>query len=314
MGRAEHAAGQEKLRTVFERGVSGLLLRAGFRVRRFGAEVVDLRNRTADPIEAIHIGDGRQPVVSVPLERCLILRSNAFRCSTEVGNPFIDTLVEYGSGGEGDYAASVLRRFYDAWRPRNAAEVLGLDETEHPTLAGARPLRYVLPWEGHDPEATEAHRERSIREIGARVAVPLSARDGWKAWGPCSREMGEAEFFRLTDVYDSIRSRGMLRSDAPDGDIGGVVLGAGREWRILVGPGHHRAAALAALGETVAPVRLRLAVVRRDEAFRWPGVRAGVFTEKAALEVFDRMYAGRQPRGCPGLPSARSFAVLRDAS
>ncbi len=58
---------------------------------------------------------------------------------------------------------------------------------------------------------------------------------------------------------------------------------------------------LAALGWRKIPVTIRPVsyvpggVVNCNKVFEWPGVRAGVFSEEQALNVFDRVFEGRQP-------------------
>ncbi|MNL59036.1 hypothetical protein D3C87_1827260 [compost metagenome] len=110
--------------------------------------------------------------------------------------------------------------------------------------------------------------------------------------------MAQQEFRRLTGIYDAIAREGYRRSDAPDGDIKGVVLVGGDGFRVLVTAGHHRASALTALGKDTAPIRIDNPVVRRSEAGAWPNVRSGLFSEAQALAVFDRLFAGAQPAGC----------------
>jgi hypothetical protein len=278
--------------------LNAALGRFGLRIRRVGSEVIDLRQETADPLEASYwAGPRHQAVIDVPLADCLILHANAFRCVAGHGNPFVATLERYDDVGCVLEARSPLRAFFDTWRPRHAADVLGIEPSRaHVSLRRSDPLAYVLPWDGMSLEEMMAERRAFIRRDHKKAGRSLNPAAGWKAWGPCSEALIEFEVRRLVDVFQSIRTLGFRRSDGPDGDIEAVVLRADGENRYLVSPGHHRAAALAALGYAEVPLRLSGIVVRREDVGAWPGVRKGLFTEEIALEVFDRVHAGRQPR------------------
>lgn len=77
------------------------------------------------------------------------------------------------------------------------------------------------------------------------------------------------------------------------------MLDEDRNYAVLVFRGHHRIAALAALGYVEAPIRIKMksamGIVRRSEVDAWPHVRRGYFTREQALAVFDRLLSGQQP-------------------
>jgi hypothetical protein len=286
-----------------------LCARLGLQVRRLEDTVVDLRGRTSDPIEASYLSGSGSPLIDVPLADCRILWSNAFPCTPEAGNPFVDTLIAYEQGRCTGYEDSPLRRFYAAWTPRSAAEVMG--RHDHPVFSARGPYAFLLPWWDQTPESAEAALLTSIWWDTRRAAPPAAA--GWKCWGPISREAGALEFERLVRVCASIRATGYLRSARPDDDVAATVLHAAGQSRYLISPGHHRAAAMAALGARTIPVRLA-GIVRREEAPLWPAVRAGWLGLEEAQAIFDRILDGRQPQGCPARPGLRSGPTGRGSA
>lgn len=275
--------------------VNKALNHVGLRVAR-SSLAVDLRATTDDPLEAVFWAEGRPYVINVPIDHCRNLHSAAFSCSTNAGNPFISTLLEYRCGTCSRYGASPLRRYLDNWQPMNAAEALGLDSSEaRSELVNSPALGCVLPWETRNPAQQALYVSSIIAADYRDHGFALDARHGWKVWGPISGPAGEAEFARLVRIYESIKSTGYKRSSGEDGDITGVALYRETEFRVIVGRGQHRIAALSSLAYRSVPVRIFPIPIHRSQVERWPNVRAGLFTVKQALGIFDRMFEARQP-------------------
>jgi hypothetical protein len=92
----------------------------------------------------------------------------------------------------------------------------------------------------------------------------------------------------VTETFASIKAHGYL----PDrfGDITGYFLLDGGQFRFVVRGGKHRAAALAAMGRTHLPVRLKpgwVPVVSLDTLAEWPLVQTGSIAAPAARCVFE---------------------------
>jgi hypothetical protein len=119
----------------------------------------------------------------------------------------------------------------------------------------------------------------------------LGPEHGISLFGPCTREKIELEFARLTETFASIKAHGYL----PDrfGDITGYFLLDNGQFRFVVRGGKHRAAALAAMGRTHLPVRLKpgwVPVVSLDTLAEWPLVQTGGIAAPAARRVFERYF------------------------
>jgi hypothetical protein len=110
-------------------------------------------------------------------------------------------------------------------------------------------------------------------------------------------EKGELEFRTLVQLTESIRKKGYLRSDGPDGDILGTpLIDPVKGVRFLVWTGKHRIAVLAALGFEYVPLRISFVrAPRLTEAAYWPHVRNGLFTREQATTLFDRIFEGLPP-------------------
>ena len=104
---------------------------------------------------------------------------------------------------------------------------------------------------------------------------------------------------RLTRLLKSIQKNGYYRHDGYNGDIGGYILVKDGKFVVMIITGQHRIAVLAALDFQTIAVRIghlsNLTVVRREEVHSWPGVQSSVFTIEEALQVFDRIFEGKQP-------------------
>lgn len=278
---------------------NGVLARAGLKLVRAGrAEVVDLRSVTRRPIEAVLRAGAARALIEVPLADCRLLHAAALPCRPNAANPFVDTLRALRAGECRAYEGSPLEAFFARWQPRSACEVLGLTQGSSrgaSALHAAPAFAYVLPWDAESPAQALAHRTRMIEASHRRAGERTELAEGWKGWGPVSERVGRLEFARLARVFRSIETHGYRRSSTLDGDIGAFVLCARDECRFLVSPGHHRAAALAALDHETAPVRLFPVLIRREDAAEWPAVRAGIIPLESALAVFDRVFAGRPP-------------------
>jgi hypothetical protein len=260
---------------------------------RIDRAIVDLREHTSDPLEAAYRAGAREYLIDVPLSNVRMLQAAAFRVVGEHRNPFIDTLLSYAAGRVSGYAASPLEQFYHNFRPRTAAEVLGLDAGH--SLANAPPIAFVFPWSGQSPRDAENHWRVMIEKDNLEHGLRAPVSQGWKGWGPVHSNVGELEYRRLTTLFDAMRADGYARNSLDDGDIRGTVLWRDGEFCVSILSGHHRIAALGALGAKSAPIRLAGVQIRGDDVQSWPNVRSGLFGAEDATNLFERIFEGRQP-------------------
>lgn len=289
------------------RAVNGVLAKTGYRIGRISpSPPLDLRNITADPIEAMYRANGRPFVIEVPLDRCRGLGHLAFRCVPDSGHPLIST-IEAFLAGKTTLDFTPLFHFYQHWTPRNAAELLGITNKGASTeLLNLPPYGDVPPWGSATlSDFIRSHQALTRRE-NLSWGLDAGVEDGTITFGPMSYRKAQVEFSRLESVTNSLLQSGNLCGEQGHGYISGYLLLSGTDWAAVIKSGQHRIAALAALGYSTTPIVFgthsdrwpRLAIRRHDAPF-WPNVRNGLFTEDQALEIFDRLIDGKQPPGCP---------------
>lgn len=291
------------------RAVNGVLAKAGYRIFRIRPPEapMDLRDVTDDPIEAIYLSKGKPFLIEVPLARCRGLGYLAFPCVPGAGHPFIDSIEVCLNGNQTTFRGSPLERFCQHWRPRSAAEAMGiLDRNTSRALLEAPPYGVVLPWAGITPDDAARYRIARVKEENMSFGVDFGIQEGFLECSPLSPRKLELEYIRLKNVTESIKEHGFKCDPVEHGYISGYLLIDRGEFAVSIRPGQHRIAALAALGYSSAPVVIGLPsnhwpyfATYRNDVRSWPNVRNGLFTINQALELFDRLLEGKQPSGCP---------------
>jgi hypothetical protein len=256
---------------------------------------VDFRGlELADPLEALERSEGEAALVDLPVASCRGLELMGFACRRGACHPFVETAAGIAEGTVSGYRDSPLRRYYEGYRPVTLGDVFG------PLAAG--PARDVdvldaaAPWDNTPgPHMRAVRRHACQREKREFEAEGISDEDeSWRDWGPVSEAKAALEFCRIESVTHSLMQHGFV----PKADLGEQIwvrlLTSGRRSVAWVYSGHHRTAALAALGYETVPVYVMRQVFRRDEVSSWPGVAAsGAFTPEAALTIFDMAFKGR---------------------
>ncbi len=260
---------------------------------------VDLRGLLDDPVEALTRSSGNPVLINVPLNHCRGLSPVAYPCTKDAAHPFVETALGILNGSVKKYHESPLQIYYDHFQPANLARLLGLDADHSSPLSRMSPYTYAFfPWDGI-PNINKSRDARKVISLENKSqGVRLSSKTGWQLCGPVSGKKGELEFRRLSNILESIQMNGYNRSNDSDGDVAGQVLVRDKKCIIIITQGHHRIAALAALGYENVPVRIGskpVPIVFRTDVKLWPAVRSGMMSEKQALCLFDRVFEGRQP-------------------
>lgn len=238
-----------------------------------------------DPLEAMAAANsGLAVAIECALDACVIFNGLSF--SSTGWHPFVETAKEFLAGSS-NYSGSTLERYYEYWQPRDGLDAL-IGATNGPEILRSLPS-YVM----HSPWIMTGLNKRleGIESI-ARLEntlfgdATLTIADGHGLQGPVSQRKAALEHRRLTAVTSSLRDRGY---DRTQGDIAVQVLKRGHEYRFRIAHGHHRAAALAALGYSHAPCSPRM-LVDRDDIERWPQVSNGTWTIEQALVYFNHHF------------------------
>ena len=246
--------------------------------------LLDFSNATDDPLEAYYRSRGNPFILRMPADKCY----NIGFPGACPNNPFVTTLKAYGQGLCPRYQGSPLHHFYEFWQP-----------VDRSVDTGSR----SYPW--HDRYLREDQRIAArvktweFKRIRHRLGHDTADLSGHFGHGPVSVAMGEITFARFTQIYDSIRRKGLRPFRAGRRNIVGSILVRGNDYRALIGSGKHRAAALLALEYERIPVQFGPsrfpAIVRREDAASWPTVRDGHYTEREAITLFDHIFSDTHP-------------------
>lgn len=147
-----------------------------------------------------------------------------------------------------------------------------------------------MPWQKSSPEQKRRSREEMMKkECHEHGFSSYSPNDGWKGFGPVSDALLEIETDRLIKVYKSLRENGF--QDKFGYTTAGLFI-AEKDYFVHPVAGWHRIAAMIALGYEAIPIRFKTGSkqIRRGDYAYWPGVRAGLFSESEALEIFDKRF------------------------
>jgi hypothetical protein len=273
--------------------LGGAARRMGYMLRPLAP--LDLRAKTRDPVEAMYLAGARNFVIEVPVEHC------RGWLGFPLGglHPYVRTARACLDDPLITYEQSPLKQYYDHFQPKNAAEALGLIRSGGSYFQSASPSQTVFPWTSTNPQIA-AEKKRKVAEHETRNrGEQLDSAHGIATYGPVSVKRGAQALANLKRLTANIAGAGYRRDDTSDGDIRAVAaFAAADEVRYFIGSGHHRAAILAALGHKTIPVRIdRKIAPRLADAAKWPHVRDGLYAVDQAVEMFERMFAGRPPKG-----------------
>lgn len=179
---------------------------------------------------------------------------------------------------------ALLEQIHHEEKSTKRTELLGLTAQQAPLLADLADSPFsasLRPW---DERTLEDFRHKRLRKKEKRKRIENG--ESMAQWAARHAE-------RIESLLASIREHGLMRHDGPGGDVEGIALiGSDGSWRWQVTKGNHRVAVFSAMGHERIPVRINR-VIRREEVHLWPNVVSGLFPEKAALQLFDRLFEGR---------------------
>jgi hypothetical protein len=281
------------------RKINLLLSKTGFRLQSISdsaPSVVDVRAAGNDPRSILYYARYRPVLIDAAFScgRGLL----AFPLAAGSSHPFVYAVSQALNSSNCEHSLTEsMERYYAEVRPVNAAEYLGLTDLAVPQLYAVPPRNFVFPWVTQSLECRIAQK-KAARHVAfpSRIGagdVPVAF--GWKDCGPATPQLLRNEVQRLLNLMRSIDRNGHARHDGAGGDILAVaMIGTDGTWRWRVGSGHHRAAVLSAFGYRTVPVRL-VAIVNRNDVAIWPNVQSGLYSEAAALTVFDNVFYGTLP-------------------
>lgn len=267
----------------------------GYDVRKVAKTAnLAIEPRGTDPVTLEYCPSRRgYAVCHIPLGKCRSFHSLGLPLRADV-HPFVQAfqraLSIESTDREAAEIARVLEGYYASVQPRSAAEVVDLSESDAPGLKGVPPIGYILPWWEQGVAEMTRGRARSLKYVGMRYGIATDANSGHTFFGPVGSSKLALQVARLHRLLQSVRSRG-FEPLVPSAPTKVIALRKDGEYRWTVAEGQHRFALGAALDVDSIPAMV-MSVVRREDARLWPQVLNGAFSEKGALELFDRLYDG----------------------
>ncbi len=215
----------------------------------------------------------RASVFDVDVARCRSL--NGFCPAAGGWDHFAATLRALEGKDQAVYEESVLKRFYELYRPRNRGEQFF--GTEHEPLPPLYAGWTLLPW-----------MESKDRVLNPAKS-PQTRPGGNHHYGPASAEFGQREFKKLLMNYALISREGYKPEIYPDGYVQGNLLKNGDDYRFLVSEGQHRMGVIGTMGYKTIRVKFNpdqhpVTDIKRIK--QWPQVKSGLYSEKVAEKVF----------------------------
>lgn len=227
------------------------------------------------PLEA---GGSKSTVLDVELIKCTDMYGAGY---IDDFNHFVEVIKQYEENPNLKYEDSILKDYYDYFRPRNLEEGLFGPEGRVPKL---RQGWTGYPWYWDKTKRVAFTNKRGETRPG-----------GIHHFGPNTEEFGQNEFQRLIGLYGYFKKHGYYPEMFSDGYISGYLLTRGEDYRFVVVEGQHRMACLAVLGYedircrfTQKPIYPR--IVNLDDIKKWPQVENKVYSRNLAQRVFNRFF------------------------
>lgn len=210
-------------------------------------------------------------------------------------HPFVRWLEQAQHTGNWSYDGSLLEYYYKNF-PETASDRLGLPKNrKRAKLDALGPFSVCFPWDGGFGSGQEQRylKQRFNEMASHEVACDLSG-SNTNELDPVSDNVGRWHAQRLQSIFNSI-SENDYRVERSKNHIRASLLFSGSVLMAsVVRSGHHRSAALAALGVEEIPLLVKRGeIVMREDVDIWPAVKSGDITREDALFVFDRVAAGQ---------------------
>jgi len=240
-----------------------------------------------DPRELPYLNSLPHTILTLPVRKANGLRF--YKLTGNTYHPFVLALKDTHVGTMKEQAFSILKKYGEMVNLTTANDYLGLSKEEEVFDSNSHPYEYCYPWSPTPPREMRDFLMNDIQSENNRFG--FTSDESLDLPNVSDRKV-MIEANRLVKLVLSVRKNGYIQEN--DDVVGGFVLLDGDRWRWYVQGGQHRAAVMAALGHDHIPVCVRQ-VVRREDFRFWPSVQSGIYTEKQALIVFDRLFRSEPP-------------------
>lgn len=242
-----------------------------------------------DPLEALYIMQGgERAAFACSIDQITDFQGLSF--NRDKWHPFVAAIE--GSRLNYNSFYEILNKFYSEHQPINAEDaVIGFNKCPAVFRKLSPHMYYLLPWISSSFEKIDFNvkfwnEKDSLKHGGKSLHLNFH---GFKLHGPVSKELLNLESKRLANVTKSIEGKGYDRSH---GDIGVVMLKRNDEYLFsIMGGGHHRTAAMAALGYKWIPARFfQPFFIDIKDVDYWPQVRRGIWKREEAIAYINHLF------------------------
>lgn len=241
--------------------------------------------------DALAVSHSRSTIFEVEVAKCVDLYGAGY---LDDWHPFVAALQEHRENPDLKYEHSILKQYYEQFRPSNLEQALFSKKGRAQRLERG----FIgLPWFWN-----------RTKKVVFQDRPGETRPGGNHFFGPNSEKFGKSEWGRLTHLLPVLENLGYRPQFFSDGYISGYLLIKGGDYRFVVTEGQHRMACLAVLGYEKIRCRFTMQpqynhLVLFEDAKHWPQVANGVFSRNLALKMFERFFmknVGRERLGLPG--------------
>ncbi len=240
------------------------------------------------PLEAYYRVKKFPFVMNLPLARGRVMRW--YPTTADSLCPFIvgaKVYLDEGLGYEG--VKNVLTTYAKSISKHDGNDAYGLSGKNKTFPQGDHCRKISEPWWNIEPSKYfDIFKKQIIKE---NKLYGYNEFDFLYSGNPSLRKI-YIEATRTLELIQSIKNDGYVCSS--NNCISGIILSQGKDYRWCVIDGAHRISILAALKKPALPIRIHQIVRKTDVAY-WPNVKSGLFSEEAALQVFDRIFEATPP-------------------
>ena len=197
-------------------------------------------------------------------------------------HPFIYALKKYHITDDISKVIDALKDYSNSVRIKSVHDFIGVNLKSLPALS--HPEDVFFPWVKYNKDAL------MNGNLAENIIYGYHSYESI-ATPPLSDKKIDVETKRLIGVYRSIKKNGYDIKKSIEADL--LIRGDEYSWVII--HGHHRAAALEAIGAPDKIVVKIRNIIRIDEAKYWPEVKSGVFTIEEAIKVFCNVFDAIPP-------------------
>ena len=198
-------------------------------------------------------------------------------------HPYKASIMEYVEKEKSSYQNSILKKYYEKFRPQNLFEVFFDENVNLKSIHGSSVLEHLPNIAVRDFWNLGGN----LRQIKNYLILEQT-----QLFGPVDNLYGEEQYRRCIRSYELIKKHGYIPEKFFDGYISGFFIKRDDDYRFCVTSGKHRIGALAVLGEEKIKIRTDsdLKILDLNTLGNVPIVASGLVNIELAKILLDRYF------------------------